>query len=339
MSPNRWLTAWTFSPAVLVWLVLAGAAYERGRRQVRARTAGSLSPRVVTTNQVACFWSGLALVALVLLSPLDRMAEVLVSAHMAQHLLLGLVAPLLLVLGRSVTVMVWGLDPRRRRALDHLRRQVLPPPRFRRSAPAIGVLAVGLHVASWWLWHIPVMFDAALHHGLLHAAEHVSLLGGGVALWWVASGVRWRERSGLGVMYVFLAAFGTGALAALLTLAPSALYTESAVRVHQWGLTRLGDQQLAGAMMWVPGGAVYLGVGVMLFLRWLQLGPAPATPAASSPSAGLPPGTASSRGPAPVTPAGSPQPAGPPRSAGSPRLAGPVRPVTRRPASPARPAR
>lgn len=310
MSPDRWLTAWTFSPAVVVWLALAGWAYERGRRQVRARTGEAGSRRVVTPNQVACFWSGLALVALALLSPLDRIAEVLVSAHMAQHILLGLVAPLLLVLGRPATVMAWGLRPPRRRALDRGRRRLLPPHRFRRSAPVIGLAAVSLHVASWWLWHIPVLFDAALRNDLVHVAEHASLLAGGVALWWVASGVRWRERSGLGVMYIFLAAFGTGALAALLTLAPHALYAGSEARAHEWGLTRLGDQQLAGALMWVPGGIVYLGVGVMLFLRWLQLGPAPATPVASNPRS---PSTQPPSKPPPLTPV--PVPGAPPRPA------------------------
>lgn len=93
---------------------------------------------------------------------------------------------------------------------------------------------------------------------------------GGLALWglvWPAGPV--RQRGGAGVLATFLSAFGTGGLAALLTLAPTARYATDAATVEAWGLTRLADQQLAGALMWVPGGFVYLGAGVALFAGWL----------------------------------------------------------------------
>jgi putative membrane protein len=66
-----------------------------------------------------------------------------------------------------------------------------------------------------------------------------------------------------------------GALAAIFTLAPHPLFASHLTTTAAWGLTPLGDQQLAGAIMWVPGGGLYLTFGVVLFVRWLGAGPLP----------------------------------------------------------------
>lgn len=267
---GRALSTWTFDPLIVIGLVAAAIVYERGRRRIRARTG---KDRVVTSGGVACFWLGLACIAFSLMSPVGALDDVLFSMHMTQHLILGLVAPLFLVLGRPITVWSWALRDSPRRTLDRRRRELLPPARFRRSAPWIGLGALAFHVGAWWVWHIPVMFDAAVAHEPIHDLEHLCLFLAGIPLWWVTTGVRWRERVGLGIGYLFLATLGTGLLAGLLVLADHPLYTVSP-ELASWHVNPMSDQQIGGAIMWVPGGIIYLTAASVLLIRWLERGPA-----------------------------------------------------------------
>jgi len=194
--------------------------------------------------------AGLVSIAGALLPPMERASHELFAIHMAQHLVLGLVAPMLIVAGVPMG----------------------PSRRVRGHAGAVGLLAVFVHAATWWVWHAPVVFDAALRHDPLHALEHATLFASGLGLWWVIRrGVRER-REGLAVMWLFLAGLQAGALAALLTLAPTVLYTAPVTAAHAVRLTPLEDQQLAGAVMWVPGGLVYLVAAVVVVVRWLETG-------------------------------------------------------------------
>jgi cytochrome c oxidase assembly factor CtaG len=118
------------------------------------------------------------------------------------------------------------------------------------------------------------LYDAALAHDSLHALEHVTFLVGGVALWSVVGRARWHHHTGGAVLVLFAAAVGSGALAALLTLAPRPLYDAHLATTAAWHLSPLEDQQLAGAVMWVPGGLVYTVAAAILFVRWLESGPA-----------------------------------------------------------------
>lgn len=261
--------AWSLDPGVVVLLVLAGAAYGVGFRRIRRR-AGH---RVVTTAQAASFWAGLAVLAVALLGPLDAVAEALLSVHMTQHLVVGLLAPLLVAIGAPGTVMAWALPPATRRQLRRMLRAAPLARAARRSSPGVAAVAVAAHTVAFWGWHAPPLYDLALRHGALHAAEHLTLFATGLLLWWVVVATRWRERSGTAVLWLFLAGLQGGAMAALLTLAPHAFYAAHHATTAAWHLTPLDDQQLAGAVMWVPGGLVYAVPAVVLFARWLQAGP------------------------------------------------------------------
>lgn len=293
---GRFVETWTIDPAGLVAVAAAGLAYERGRRRIR-RMAGP--GRVVTTGGVWCFVAGMACVLLALDSPLGALDDVLFSAHMAQHMLLGLVAPLLIVLGRPGTVMAWGLRPAQRRELE-ARWRATPLRHVNRRGAWTMVVAVCAHVGSWWLWHLPPMFDLALRSDLVHAVEHATLFATGLALWWVVTGVRWKERTALAILALFAAETGTGMLAALIVLSDRPIYTVSP-ELHSWGIHALADQQLGGVEMWVLGGFIYLGAVTALTLRWLERGPASGAgrqPSASRPVPPPPPlpHHASSRG-------------------------------------------
>ncbi len=257
-------------PALGLLLASAGAFYGTGLRRAWRRAGRG---RVARPWQAGCFAGGLVVLAVALGSPMEEAAEALFSAHMAQHLLDGLVAPLLVVLGAPLAVGAWLLEEPHRRAVH--RRIASTRRRFgvSRSATWVALGAVALHAAVLWGWHLPAAYDAAGSSTALHTAEHASLLGAGLPFWWVVVGTRWRERSGMAIAYLFLGALQGGALAALLTLSPRPLYELHLASAPAWGLTALEDQQLAGAIMWVPGGLLYLVPPAVLFTRWLQAGP------------------------------------------------------------------
>ena len=251
VGPDELWRAWPWSPGSILTLGGAAVAWVVADRRAGHPGGGGW------------WWSALAVLAVALLSPLDTISESLLSFHMTQHLLLGLVAPLLLVRARPLRVLSHLLHPAPRRDVARFGAGI------RRAPWAAGAVVVA-HVGVWWAWHLPPLYDAAVHHELVHLTEHVSLFAVGLGLWglaWPAGPV--RQRGGASVLVVFLAAFGTGALAALLTLSTRAHFATDAATAQAWGLDRVSDQQLSGALMWVPGGFVYLGVGVALFAGWL----------------------------------------------------------------------
>lgn len=251
VGPSDAWSAWPVAPASMLSLVVAAGTWV-----VLARRAGH-------PGGAAWWWAGLAALAVALLSPIDLLGESLLSVHMVQHLLLGLVAPLLIVRSRPMRVFAHLLHPTLRRELGR------SGSRLRRRR-GVGVAVVAAHIAVWWAWHVPALYEAAVTHDLIHLAEHTTMFLSGLALWgicWPAGPV--RQQGGLAVLGVFAAASGTGALAALLTLAARPHYATDVATARAWGVDRLADEQLAGAIMWVPGGFLYLGVGVALFVAWL----------------------------------------------------------------------
>jgi hypothetical protein len=104
----------------------------------------------------------------------------------------------------------------------------------------------------------------------VHALQHTAFLGSALLFWWaVFHGTRARLRYGAAVLCLFLTTIVTGGLGALLTVAPHPLYPVYSAGSSAWGLTPLEDQQLAGLIMWIPGGLTYLVVALVLTRAWL----------------------------------------------------------------------
>ena len=118
--------------------------------------------------------------------------------------------------------------------------------------------------------HAPRLYDAALRSEALHALQHGTFLGTALLFWWaLIHGHAARRRYGLAVLYLFTTALHTTALGALLSLASGPLYPAYG-STQAWGLSPLQDQQLAGLIMWVPGGLAYLIAALILMLAWLK---------------------------------------------------------------------
>jgi cytochrome c oxidase assembly factor CtaG len=266
ISPSDLWRSWSFDPLIITGIVLLAVAYVRGLQRLWSRGRG----RGITVLQSASFAAGIAVLVAALVSPLDRLSSSLFSAHMIQHLLLILVAAPLLVAGSAGTAIGLALPlPARRtvRGWEHNSWTRSVTEVLTRPVPVLL-----LHLTALYLWHLPVLYQAALANDAVHALEHACFFGTAWLFWWLIIDEKGRRKLGNGaaVLFVFIAGVASGALGALLTFAPSALYPIQALGARAWGLTPLQDQQLAGLIMWVPAGVVYVLAAAVLFLRWMS---------------------------------------------------------------------
>jgi putative membrane protein len=262
-APHDLWGAWNLDPVLLGGLLLAAWAFWRGQ------TSGPRRP--VDSWRARCFSGALVALGLALLSPLDALSGSLASAHMVQHLLLLLVAAPLLALSAPSSAILRGSPLALRRASGRWRR------RFGLTHGNLGVLrhpaAVWLlSVGVVWFWHAAAPYDATLDNQLLHVLEHASFLVTAVLFWQVVVGVRGAARvsGGLGVLLVFAMAMQSVFLSVLLTFARTPWYSGYAATTAPWGLDPLTDQRLAGVIMWIPAGVIYLVVALALLVTWIR---------------------------------------------------------------------
>lgn len=258
---------WSLEPGVLFGLAAAGGLYAAGLSRLwRSVGVG----RGVARWQSACYAAGLAALALALLSPLDAFGEALFWVHMVQHLVLILVAAPLVVLGAPLLPLLRVLDAPARRRLGARWNRAWTIPALA-SALSVPLVAWGLHVGALWAWHLPAAYQAALRDERIHALEHLSFFGTALLFWWAVLQPAGRRRMsyGMSVLYVVTAGMQGGLLGALLTFAGMPLYPAQSAGAAAWGLTPLEDQQLAGLIMWLPAGLVYVSAAAALFVAWL----------------------------------------------------------------------
>jgi PQQ-dependent catabolism-associated beta-propeller protein len=255
--------AWTFDTWVTGPLAVALAWYTLGLVRVAQRSATSAPWRGGAT----WFAAGWLVLAGALVSPLHEAGERSFAAHMAEHELLMLVAAPLLVMSRPLGVMLWALPARWRVVLASLGKGGAVAPAWRAlTAP---VVASVLQMAALWGWHAPPAFDRALADSGWHVAQHLSFLVTALLFWWSMLHSPRRQR-GLVVGCLFFTATASGALGALMAFSESPWYAGyAALRLDAFGLSPAEDQQLAGLLMWVPGGLVHAAAGVALLARGL----------------------------------------------------------------------
>ena len=252
-------------PLAVFLLGLFAWLYARGLAEVWRRAGGRKGLR---GWEAACFGAGWLTLAVAVASPLHPWGEILFSAHMAQHEALILAAAPLLVLGRPLAVFLWALPPAAR---ERVGEQAASRPVTAVWQTITGPLAVFvIHGLALWLWHAPALYEEALQNNAIHLAQHASFFGSAALFWWALVHGRYgRMGYGVAVFYVFATALHSGVLGALLTFAPRLWYPIYAERAAVWGLSPLEDQQLAGLIMWVPSGALFVALGLGLFAAWL----------------------------------------------------------------------
>jgi putative membrane protein len=241
-----------FEPLQVAALTLVATAYS-----LRLITL-SRERRPVPGWRVACFVSGLALIAIAFISPLGRLDDELVLAHMGQHLLMGDLGPLLIVLGLTGPL----LQPLLQSGWLGWTRHLAHP-----------LVALPLWAADLFIWHVPVLYQAATDHAAIHALQHGCFIGFGVLMWMPLFGPlpqpKWFSIPAKIGYLIGVRLTGT-VLANVFMWSNSVFYPHYAAGEASWHLAPLTDQSIAGVMMMTEGGFVTLGVLAWLFLQWAQ---------------------------------------------------------------------
>lgn len=262
------LTDWSFEPAVLLGLVFVGTAYARGLQLLHRR--GRLW-RTVGRRHIASFALGLFTIVLALESPIDALSNDLFSIHMAQHLLLLMVAPPLLLLGKPFPVLLVGAphDLVHEATLLHARTPWLRGLTRWLVSP---VVAWAVYIGDFFLWHLPVLYQLALQYESVHVLEHLCFLSTALLFWWVVieplPGPP-RRHYALRMLYVWLPTFPNTALGAVFALTSSPWYPIYALRPRPWNISVIDDQHLGGVVMWFGGGMMYVLAAAVLFFAML----------------------------------------------------------------------
>ncbi len=263
---HGWEPVWTWDAWIVLPLALSAAVYVAGLWRLWARAGFG---RGIRHWQAACFAAGWLATAAAVVSPLHAMGDVLFSAHMIEHEILMAIAAPLFVLARPLGAAVWAMPSGWRSASGALGRSRWVFPVWRALTDPLG--ATVLHGAALWLWHAPAFFDAALVSEPLHRLQHASFFVTALCFWQATLGVRTRRAAtGLALFSLFATALHTGFLGILITFAREPLYSYDGEALAGWGLSALEDQQLAGLVMWVPGGMVYAAAALVLAALWIE---------------------------------------------------------------------
>lgn len=234
--------------------VLACAAY--GRRAHRLAGRGQKVP----LWKQAAFYLGIAVLGSALLSPIDELGETrLFWAHMLQHLLIGEVAPLLILLGLN----------------GRLLRPLLAVPGVLRLRALLNPLvALPLWAFNLYVWHLPAFYEAALDNTALHAFEHSCFFVAGLLMWGALleplPGPRWFGSAAKATYVLIVRALGCAILGNILIWTRTPFYPHYAPGEHASGIAPLTDQQVGGAIMFIWGALITVSLFSWVFLRWLR---------------------------------------------------------------------
>jgi putative membrane protein len=248
-------------------LIIVGLVYTRGWYAIRKTRAIQFPPW-----RLGAFLLGLAVIWLAIGSPLDGFADVLLSAHMVEHLLLMSCAPPLLLLGYPVVPLLRGLPHGvvihllgpliRMKLLRHLGHILI--------TPLVAWLAMNLMFLGW---HVPAAYDFALENERWHEFEHLCFLGTSILFWWPV--IRpWPTRESyagwLMLFYLVMADIVNTVLSAFLAFCDRPVYSYYLREPNLFNISPLLDQRAGAVVMWVIGSVIFLVPALVLTVRLLQ---------------------------------------------------------------------
>jgi putative membrane protein len=243
------LTSWTLDPLQLAVIALGALAYSRRAHRLAARGVP------VPARRRALFWTSVALTMLALASPIHAYGEELFAFHMLQHVVLGDLAALCFVASLTGPLLrpVLALEPiARLRVLAH---------------PLVALPVWALNLC---LWHLPVLYEAALEHDAVHALQHVSFFASGALMWApvveVLPGPLWFG-TGAKLGYIVVVRLLETVLGNVFIWSGTVFYDVYADGDVPWDVSSLEDQGWAGTVMMLEGSLVTIGAIAWLFLR------------------------------------------------------------------------
>jgi putative membrane protein len=248
-------------------VALVGLAYVRGWMHVRRACPKTRSPW-----QLGAFLLAVLSLWIAVGSPLTALHHQLLSVHMVQHVLLMAVVPPLALMGAPVLPFLYGIP------LGGMRRAAT---QFFRCRPVQWLRRVLMHPTVCWLaptvaligWHVPAMFELGLRSRWWHDAQALSFLATGLLFWApvVGSSTRFTALAPWSLpLYLFTATLPCDALSAFLVFCGRVVYPAYLGAPRPWNISPLGDQECAGALMWVSITFLYLVPAVAITIRLLS---------------------------------------------------------------------
>jgi len=258
------IAEWTIPFWLSFAIAMTAAAYLRGWLAIR-RTRRSQ----FTGLRLVSFFAGLGVLWLAIGSPMDGFADVLLSAHMVEHLLLMSAVPPLLLCGLPVVPLMRGLPSgpmrfivapiMRSTALRHFGRWLVTP-----------LVAWLLMNACFLGWHVPAAYDFALEHENWHAVEHICFLTSSILFWWciLQPWPTHAKTRGWGMLiYLISADVVNTMLSAFLAFCGRPIYTFYLDHPNPFSVSPVEDQVLGAVIMWVFGSLAFLLPAVIIAIQ------------------------------------------------------------------------
>lgn len=257
-------SAWDWRIDVTLVLVGMGTIYVMGWLRLRKR---SNYKKLATRRRLAAYLSGLIILAIALMSPIDRLGGQLFFMHMTQHMLTIMVAAPLICLGNPFAFALWGLPPAIRGRTGAL---------FARDSALRPVLAVIANPGLAWLvfiavymgWHDPGLYNLALRRNWVHDLEHITFFVSAVWFWWHVTDAAPRlhgERPIWGRLVMLVGIIPAQMIAGIIiATSPDLIYTYYASIPRFWGVSLLDDQAIAGMIMWTLSSEMVVWAAVFL---------------------------------------------------------------------------
>lgn len=278
------LLSWNWRVEIILTLVLAGVLYTRGwvllrrrtKPQKRKRRSGQPHPLTAVWRLIS-YLSGLAVLGISLMSPIDVLGGQLFFMHMIQHLLMIMIAPVLLLSANPMAVTLWGLPrPVRQPVGKGLSFVLNSDSQYRswiKAATAPGIVWL-LWVIVIIGWHDPQMYNWALESEPIHDLEHITFFAVSMLYWWhvIGAGPRIHKQFSLvgRIAFVILAVPPNMLTGVIIAFSPTPIYTYYLGVPRIWNINIMTDQILSGVIMWVPGSMMYIIAALVLIAQLLS---------------------------------------------------------------------
>jgi putative membrane protein len=255
---------WEWRIEVTIVLLVLGALYVTGWVRLRSRSSYQ---KLAKRRKLAAYLGGLAILALALMSPIDRLGGQLFFMHMIQHKLEIMIAAPLLCVANPFPFMLWGLPGAIRRPVARL---------FIRDSKVRQGLASATNPGLIWMifiviymgWHDPGLYNLALTQPWVHDLQHLTFFASAMLFWWQITGAAPQFHGGASV-WVRLAML-IGVIPAqmiagiIIATAPEVIYTYYATIPRFWGVSLLNDQAIGGMIMWTLSSEMLVWAAVFL---------------------------------------------------------------------------
>jgi len=272
------LSSWDWRFEIILVLLTFGTLFLLGWRRLRIISGPPRNWRSLGARwRPVLYVSGLLVLGIALMSPIEVLVQQLFFVHMIQHLLLIMVVPVLLLLPNPMPFVLWGMPTPARLTVGEWLNNIIN----KNSATGRVLRRITSPLAVWFImivfiigWHDPFMYNAALRNEFVHDIEHLTMFFAGMLFWWTVTGAGPRLHKNLSrpakVAFVLAAIPPNMALGVVLSFAQQPIYTYYSDMPRLWGISVMDDQRISGIVMWIPGGMMYFIAALVLIAQILS---------------------------------------------------------------------